>query len=270
MKVITLLNQKGGVGKTSCTHHLAGAFAKRGRRVLLIDSDPQSSLTQGFLGPVTARAIEPSLTLAEVYASYGMVDLELLVRTTIIPGVDLVPGHRSLYKINLPDPVTLDYELQRSLAVFLEPLGNYDYVLIDCPPNLCLCSWGALVASTHIIVPLQAEDYGAQGIIDVQDSIDLVRENVNANLEMLGFLITMFNPRKLIHKLYSENLRTLYGSDVFEVAIPHATDYPEAIAARKPVSMHKPRGVAAKAFDTLADEIEARLVSVAPVNREVA
>ena len=270
MRTLTLLNQKGGVGKTSTCHHLAGALSKKGRRVLLIDNDPQSSLTQGLIGPLEARNLHPTQTVAEIYASLGDTFPELLVRATTINGVDLIAGHRDATGYNLPYPFRLDHELQRSISSFLQQVRDYDFCLIDCPPNLHLCSWASLVGSTHIIVPLQAEDYGAQGIIDVQDSVEMVRGGPNPSLEMLGYLITMFSPRKSIHKLYSENLRDLYGEEVFKTIIPHAADYPEAIAARKPVSIHKPRGAAAKAFDSLADEIEARVVAVPTATRGVA
>jgi len=147
---------------------------------------------------------------------------------------------------------------------------NYDLVLIDCPPNLCLCSWAALVASDALVVPLQAEDYGAQGIMDVQDSVSMVTAGPNPELRLLGYLITMFNPRKTVHRMYEQRLRELYGADVFTVVIPHAADYPEAIAYRKPVAQYKPRGVASKAIRALADEMAARLVHDAATQTEAA
>ena len=114
--------------------------------------------------------------------------------------------------------------------------------MIDCPPNLHLCSWAALVASDFLIVPLQPEDYGAQGIIDVQESIALVAGGPNPGLKLLGYLITMHVGRKSIHKLYEENLRAEYGGQVFSARVPHAAEFPEAIAHRKPVAHYKPRG----------------------------
>ncbi len=115
---------------------------------------------------------------------------------------------------------------------------------------------GVLIASDAQIVPLQAEDYGAQGIMDVQDSVGMVTSGPNPNLRLLGYLITMFNSRKTIHQMYAKQLRELYGDDVFAAAIPHAADYPEAIAYRKPVAMYKPRSAAAKAIKALAEELE--------------
>jgi chromosome partitioning protein len=258
LAVVTLLNQKGGVGKTSTCHHLAGTLAQLGRRVLLIDNDPQASLSQGLWGPAAVRAVDPAETLAAVYS--GDVFPEQVVRPSGVAGVDLVAGSRAVNDWNVPRPYEASHEAQTCLRSFLAPVrGAYDLVLIDCPPNLCLCSWAALVASDALIVPLQAEDYGAQGIVDVQDSVAMVTAGPNQGLGLLGYLITMFNTRKTVHRMYEQRLRELYGVDVFTAVIPHAADYPEAIAYRKPVSLYKPRGAAAKAVRALADEVADRL-----------
>jgi len=267
VSVITLLNQKGGVGKTSTCHHLAGTLAQLGRRVLLVDNDPQSSLTQGLWGPAAARAIDPAETLAAVYS--GDTFPEQVIRPSGVAGVDLVAGSRAVNDWNIPRPFEAPYEAQTCLRSFLaSAAGPYDLVLIDCPPNLCLCSWAALVASDALIVPLQAEDYGAQGIMDVQDSVAMVTGGPNPGLLLLGYLITMFNPRKTVHRMYEQRLRELYGADVFTTVIPHAADYPEAIAYRKPVSLYKPRGAAAKAVRALAEEMTGRLVHGATTHAE--
>jgi chromosome partitioning protein len=255
---IVLLNQKGGVGKTSTCHHLAGTLAKDGRKVLLIDNDPQASLTQGLFGPQLTRDMAPGQTVAAVYAGCA-VPAQIILRTAV-KGVDLIPGSRHAMRYNNAEPWTAERDLQAGLRDAIETVRDgYDFIFIDCPPNLHLCSWAALVASDSIIVPLQPEDYGAQGIIDVQESIDLVRELANPGLTLLGYLITMFNGRKSIHKMYEETLRAQYAGAVFETRIPHAAEFPEAIAYRKPVAQYKPRGAAAKAIQSLAEEIDRRL-----------
>ena len=254
-----MLNQKGGVGKTSCTHHLAGTLAQMGRRVLLVDNDPQSSLTQGLWGPVVARQIDPASTIAAIYAG----DLpfpEQVIHPSGIPGISIIPGSRRSTSHNVPDPHLAALEIQTCLRSFLDDVRDqYDLIMIDCPPNLHLCSWAALVASDHLIVPLQPEDYGAQGIIDVTESVAQVLAGPNPALNLLGFLITMINTRKTIHKLYEEMLRERYGAAVFKSMIPEAVDFVEAIAQRKPVAQFKPKGTAAKSIRALADELEIRL-----------
>jgi chromosome partitioning protein len=267
--IVTLLNQKGGVGKSSTCHHLAGTLALMGRRVLLIDNDPQSSLTQGLWGPTHARCIDPAETVAAIYRGEEPFP-DQVIRPSGVAGVDLLAGSRAANDFNLPRPQDQPYESQICLREFLGGIDGYDVTLIDCPPNLCLCSWAALVASTHLIVPLQAEDYGAQGIMDVQDSVAMVQAGPNPSLALLGYLITMFAPRKTVHRLYEQQLRDLYGTDVLTTMIPHAAEYPEAIAYRKPIAHHKPKGAAAKAVRALADELLSRLSDAPCMKREVA
>jgi chromosome partitioning protein len=258
---IVLLNQKGGVGKTSTCHHLAGTLARMGRRVLLLDNDPQSSLTQGLLGPDAARDLDPFETIYALYHSGA--DPREITRPTGFEGIDLIPGSEMATEYNTPRPhLTAHRDHQFALREAVATIrGEYDLVLIDCPPNLHLCSWAALTAADRLVIPLQPEDYGAQGIRDVHESIRLVREYTNPGLSVLGYLVTMWNARRAIHKMYDENLRSLYGNLVFESRVPHAAEYPEAIAYRKPIAMYKPKGAAAKAIQSLADEMLTRLAA---------
>src|SRR4051794_39236696 len=262
MPVITALNQKGGVGKTSTCHHLAGTLAKAGRRVLLVDNDPQASLTQGFWGPVATHELDPASTVAALYAGDEPFP-EQVIRPTGVAGIDLLPGSRVATDYNVPRPHEAPTDVQACLRSFLaEVRGRYDLVLIDCPPNLHLCSWAALVASSHMLVPLQCEDYGAQGLGPVQESMDLVTAGPNPGLALLGFLITMYNSRLAIHKLYDTLLREQYGAAVLATRVPYAADYKEAIAQRLPIANYKPRGASAKAIKALADELLSRVADV--------
>lgn len=259
MPVVTMLNQKGGVGKTSTCHHLAGTLAQLGRRVLLVDNDPQASLTQGFWGPLATRQLDPAETLAGVYAGDEPFPAQV-IKPTGIPGIDLVPGSKRATRYNVPEPHEAPAESQARLREFLTDVRDgYDLVLIDCPPNLHLCSWAALVSSDHLIVPLKPEDYGAQGIIDVQESVAMVAAGANPRVATLGFLLTMINPRLAVHKGYEEMLRGMYAEAVFETTIPIATDFKEAIMQRKPVALFKPKGAAAKTMKALADELDRRM-----------
>jgi chromosome partitioning protein len=254
-----MLNQKGGVGKTSTCHHLAGTLAQHGRRVLLVDNDPQASLTQGFWGPAATRQLDPGETIAGVYAGDEPFAAQV-IKPTGIPGIDLMPGSKRATRFNVPEPHESTPEAQACLREFLADVrGAYDVVLIDCPPNLHLCSWAALVASDNLIVPLKPEDYGAQGIIDVQESVSLVLSGPNPRLVMLGYLLTMVAPRKTIHQLYEESLRAQFGPLVFSTRVAEAVDYVEALNQRKPVAQHKPKGAAAKTMRALADELLDRL-----------
>lgn len=262
MVVVTLLNQKGGVGKTSCTHHLSGALAASGRRVLVLDADPQSSLTQGWWGPEGLGAFPPSETIA------GILDGSLpspsrLIRPTGLAGLSIVPGSEAAASFNTPDPHSADRDRRESIREFLaEVSGDYDVTLIDCPPNLYLCSFAALAASDFMVVPVEPEDYGAQGIAAVQRSLATVQA-YGYPVRSLGYLLTRVQPRRALHQVYESNLRTAYGSQVFEARFPNLPDYPESIAARMTIGQYKPKSAAAKHVKAIADELMARIAAAA-------
>ena len=260
MDVFSLLNRKGGCSKTTTCHNLAGAIAATGRRVLLFDNDPQSSLTQGFFSPSGAESLALEETAAAVYD--GTAVPGRCVRPTGVSGVDIVPGSVLTDRHNRPSPE--DEPRAELLAVrdFLAELApGYDVCLIDNPPNLHLCSWAALAASDWVVIPVQPEDYGAQGLAAVRRSVDRVRATVNPGLRLLGYLVTMWQPRRSIHQAYEAQLRADYGELVFESRIPDAADFPEAVAHRKPVNLFKPRSAAAKAVKAVAEELDARVVA---------
>jgi chromosome partitioning protein len=260
MQVVAMLNQKGGVGKSSTCHHLSGTLAVMGKRVLLLDNDPQSSLSQGFWGPVATKALDPAETIAGIYAGNQPFPDEV-IKATGIPGIDLISGSRVLDDFNTSHPRSADFEVQSCLRTFLAEVaraGTHDVAIIDCQPTLYLASWAALVASDHVVVPLSPEDYAAMGVADVQESIALVQSGPNPGLRLAGYLLTKVG-KKVIHKLYEEKLRDLYGADVFEAVVPEAVAFVEAISLRVPIAQHKPKGAQAKAMKTLADEFLARI-----------
>ncbi|SIO67980.1 chromosome partitioning protein [Singulisphaera sp. GP187] len=271
MRTIAFLNKKGGVGKTSTCHHLAGTLARRGLRILLVDADPQASLTQGLLGPEVARLLKPRETIAGLFDDACDADMANLVRPASVPGVSLLAGSSRMDKFNALEPWTTgdsQYVLRDALR---EVAGDFDLTLIDCPPHIYLCAWSAMVAAQGIVVPLQAEDYGAQGVAAIQGSIDHVRAGANPRLTVLGFLLTMFQKSLAVHAGYAADLRAIYGDAVFETVVPHAKDFKESVMLRKPVVAYKPRSAAAKAIDALADELLARLdARVADEPRRVA
>jgi chromosome partitioning protein len=265
--IVAALNMKGGVGKTSTCHHLAGTLAALGRRVLLVDNDPQASLTQGFWGPIATAALDPATTIVAIYAGDEPFP-EQVIRPTGLDRIDLVPGAQAASDYNTPRGHQAGFAAQTALRSFLdEARRDYDLVLIDCPPNLHLCSWAALVASTHLLVPLQAEDYGAQGLGPVRDLADAVARGPNPDLRLAGLLITMFNARLAIHQMYDGLLREQYGRAVLATRVPYAADYKEAIARRRPIAQYKPKGASARVVRELADELLGRLVDAPCIAR---
>lgn len=258
MNVISLINMKGGSAKSTTTHNLAGALAKLGLRVLAVDNDPQSSLSQGLLGPAVAEALDPAETIASVYD--GTATPEAILRGSGVAGVDLLPGSIHTDRHNRPSPEDSPWPDQICLREFLIDLeGRYDVALVDNPPNLHLCGWAALAASNWALIPVVPEDYGSQGLTPVRRSIAKVQAAVNPDLKLLGLLLTQVQPRRAIHQLYEATLRETYGDGVLTARVLDAADYPEAIAHRLPITHYKPRSAAAKAAIVLAQEVLERM-----------
>ena len=264
-RTVAFLNKKGGVGKTSTVHHLGGTLARRGLRVLVVDADPQASLTQGLLGPEQAEALDPRETIAAVLDDDSPTAPRDLVRPTPFPGLFLLAGSEGAERFNEPEPWKAG-DRQFILRDALEDAGQgFDLVLIDCPPHISLWAWSALVAAQGVVVPLQAEDYGAQGLKAIRRVIARARTEANPSLNLIGYLVTMFHKTLAVHVTYESYLRELHGApDVFGVTIPHSTDFKVAVTVRKPIIEHKPRSIAAKSVAALADEFLERLDARVP------
>jgi chromosome partitioning protein len=263
-------NRKGGVGKTSCTFHLAGALAKAGRRVLLLDNDPQANLSAGFWGPGNLPALQPSEGIAALFDAEHPPIPDALIRPTPFPNIWLVPGSGHLDRYNQFRQEEWGASLFGVRDFLAECRPAYDVILIDCAPTLLLPSWAALVAADGVVVPLQCEDFGAQGLAPILDAIEAVRSGPNPALRLLGFLISMFDRRLGIHLAYEAQLRGLYGADVFTASVPLAKDYKEAVASRLPVGYYKPKSAAAKATQAVADELLERAERAGLDSRRVA
>ena len=201
MPVVCMLNQKGGVGKTSTCFHLSGTLAQLGRRVLLVDNDPQASLTQGFLGPDVMRALRRRDDRLHLRRRRP---LPCQVIRAVRPGIDLLAGSRQCARsTTCPSPRRPSPEVQGCLRAFLgEVRDEYDAILIDCPPNLELCSWAALLASDNLVIPLNPEDFGAQGIAEVLDAVRPGPGRAQPRLHLAGYLLTRMNARASVHKNY--------------------------------------------------------------------
>ena len=255
---IAMINRKGGTSKTGTCHQISGSLSKRGMRTLLIDIDPQASLTQGFIGPAATEALPDGKTVLALFDDCLDPDPKKVLIPTPCEGITLLAGANRLDDYNRPQP-TQEGSLQTALRTFLNEVeGQFDVVLIDCPPNLHLCSWNALLAADFVMVPLQAEDFGAQGITHIQRAIDAALAKYNPHLRMLGYLITL-RQRLAIHSAYERQLRQLYGDLVFDAPFPMKKDFKEAIAQRAPIHFLKPKSDAAKDVDKIVDEILRRV-----------
>ncbi len=180
----------------------------------------------------------------------------------------MLAGSEAAERWNDPNPWETGLR-QFVLRDALVDAGNgFDLVLIDCPPHISLWAWSALVAAHGVVVPLQAEDYGAQGLKSIRWTIAHVQADANPALALIGYLVTIFNKALSVHVTYAAYLRELHGADAFEAVIPLAKDFKEAVTLRKPVIEHKPRSAASKAVAALADEFLARIEARTPSNAE--
>ncbi len=257
MKTVAFVNKKGGVGKSSCVLHLGVWLAHLGYRTLLVDVDPQASLSQGILGR-EALELDPSQTLASVYEQVGIPFAEL-IRSGGRPNLSIVPAHDRMMSSNAPDPWHLDAEQFTLRDALSEVAADYDLALLDCPPHVMLCAWSALVAADGVVVPAQLEDFGVQGVSAIMDTIDNARELANPGLRLLGVLPTMFDRRLAIHQTYRADATQAFGDDLFAEVVPASTDFKVAVTLRKGVTEHKSRAEASKAIGRVAAEILARL-----------
>lgn len=255
---ICMLNQKGGVGKSSTVFHLAGGMVEAGKRVLLIDLDPQGSLSQGFLGSSSVELIEAENTVARLFTEQAFFAiLDRLVVPTRFERISIVVANQHLARFNTPEP-ELTGMMQYSLRELLREAVEYDVVLIDCPPNLYRCSWLALVAADYVLIPVPPEDFGTQGLRAVHQTIEHARR-LNPKLRRLGHLISRSDRRLLIHRAYEQRVRELYQGNVLETVVPEASAFKVSLASRSPVEFDMPNSLAAKLTRELTREILDRI-----------
>ncbi|MEM7559162.1 MAG: ParA family protein [Planctomycetota bacterium] len=249
-----LINQKGGVGKTSSCFHLSGAFSALGKRVLVVDADPQASISQGFLGPTAVEQLAVNNSISGLFSdSSAFTDWSSLIHQTEFPKIDLCPANLALAEFNSPKPEQTG-TLQHALREFVESQSEYDIVLIDCPPNLYRCTWTAMIAADWVIVPVTPEDFGTQGLRPVHQAIEQARI-LNPQLRRLGHLVTRSDGRLLVHKFYERRLRQLHHDYVLENLMPELSAFKMAVAERKPVEFYDSRCRAARLTRDLCREI---------------
>ncbi|PIR03638.1 MAG: chromosome partitioning protein ParA [Candidatus Magasanikbacteria bacterium CG11_big_fil_rev_8_21_14_0_20_39_34] len=247
-KIIAVVNQKGGVGKTTTAMNLAAFLADMGKMVLLVDMDPQGNATSG-LG-FDRRELEAGLY--EALSSKKRI--HDVVFNTAHDGLRLVPATKNLAGAN----VELVSEEQREWILFklLQELRHaYDYIIIDCPPSLGLLTVNALVASDEVLIPVQAEYYALEGLGQLLETIALVQQHIKPELEILGAVITMFDKRTRLSSEVLDELYKYFPDQIFRSVIPRSVRLAEAPSFGKTILHYEPRGKASKAYRKLAEEI---------------
>ena len=251
-RVIALCNQKGGVGKTTSTINLGAALAETGRRVLLIDFDPQGALSVG-LG---VNPHELDLTVYNLLMQRDVAIEEVLLKTSV-PGLDLLPGNIDLSaaEVQLVSEVAREQTLARVLAPIL---GEYDVVLIDCQPSLGLLTVNALAASDGVIIPLECEYFALRGVALLMDTIYRVQERINPRLEVEGIVATMYDSRTLHGREVLARVVDAFGDKVFHTVIARTVRFPETTVAGEPITTYASSSTGAAAYRQLAREVLAR------------
>lgn len=253
-RIIAIANQKGGVGKTTTTINLAAALAEQGRRVLVIDLDPQFNATSG-LGFDPYAAERPTVAQVLLDAKTG---LEEAVIATKVPNVDLVPSTLDLARADVLLPQMVANETILSASITKAVRGRYDYALIDCPPNLGRLTINALTAATDVLVPVQTGRWALSGTQALFEIVEVVRARLNPELRVLGILPTMVDGRTALGRDVVAEIRASFGAQTFDTVIKLATKLSEAAFAEAPITLYAPKSDAAESYRALAQEVERR------------
>jgi chromosome partitioning protein len=248
-RVIAMCNQKGGVGKTTSTINLGAALVEHGRRVLLVDLDPQGALSVG-LG-VPAQNMDRTVYNALMERNTTLADVTV---PTDIPGLDLVPSNIDLSaaEVQLVSEVAREQTLLRVLAAVRD---QYDYILIDCQPSLGLLTVNALTAAQGVIIPLECEFFSLRGVALLVDTIDKVKERLNPQLEISGILATMYDSRTVHCREVFSRVVEAFGDTVFQTVITRTVRFPETTVAGQPITTWAPTSSGASAYRDLAKEV---------------
>jgi len=248
-RVIAMCNQKGGVGKTTSTINLGAALAEYGRRVLLVDMDPQGALSAGLGVPHYELEKTVHNLLVEPRASID----EVLIQTRF-KNLDLVPSNIDLSaaEIQLVNEVGREQSLARALHPVLD---RYDYILIDCQPSLGLLTVNGLAFADGVVIPTECEYFSLRGLALLTDTVDKVRERLNPKLEISGILLTRYDPRTVNAREVMARVVERFGDLVFDTVITRTVRFPETSVAGEPITTWAPKSTGALAYRALAREL---------------
>lgn len=250
LRIIAIANQKGGVGKTTTTINLATALCAIGQKTLILDIDPQGNASTG-LGVDHAQR---HTTTYDVLVR--QVPLAKAIVKTKVPRLDIAPAEADLAgaELELANVARRSHRLKDTLADFRKS-GEYQYILIDCPPSLNVVTVNALTAADALLVPLQCEFFALEGLSQLLRTVDLVRSNLNPRLQIQGLVLTMYDPRNNLSKQVSEDVREHFGDTVYDTVIPRNVRVSEAPSHGKPALIYDHNCSGSKAYMRLASEV---------------
>lgn len=246
-KIISITNQKGGVGKTTTAINLATSLAAIKKKILIIDADPQGNASTGI--GITYEKREPSLYKLITLGDYD----EKSIKKTIVPGLDIIPSSSDLAgsEIELVDVSNREFVL-RSI---IEKIENYDFIIIDCPPALGLLTINAIVAAHSIIIPLQCEFFALEGLTSLINTIEIIKNNYNKKIFIEGILLTMVDKRNSLSSLVENDVRSHLGNKVYKTTIPRNIRISEAPSHGKPALIYDTQCSGSLAYIQLAKEV---------------
>ena len=245
-KVISVANQKGGVGKTTTTVNLSTLLAKKGKKVLLIDTDPQGNATSGL-------GITKELELSVYDILVGDTTFEETVQDTAVKNLKICPSNISLAGAEV-ELVSMMSREQRLKVKLDEVKDQYDYVLIDCPPSLGLVTLNAFTASDSVLIPVQCEYFALEGLGQLLNTVNLVKKHLNKSLEIEGALLTMYDARTNLSNQVVKEVKKYFENKVYKTVIPRNVRLSEAPSYGMPISLYDARSKGAKAYDKLTKE----------------
>lgn len=247
-RVFATTNQKGGVGKTTTAINLAASLAASDLRILVVDNDPQANATSGFgIAKEPDRPSTYDLLLGDSPS-------DQMIVPTAFEGVSIIPSDKNLAGANLDlvDVPEREFRLKRGLTKIRD---GFDFVIIDCPPALDLLTINALIAADAVVVPIQCEFFALEGISELMDTIDRIRDSFSHPLEIEGILLTMYDDRTNLTRQVAADLREFFKDEVFKTIIPRSIKLAEAPSFGKPILAYDPRSKGAESYIQLAKEI---------------
>lgn len=250
-KIIAIANQKGGVGKTTTTVNLAACLAEMGRKVLLIDTDPQGNATTNF----SINKVEQENTLYELLL--GEISVNDCILKDVIPNVSIIPSNVNLAaaEIELIGIEEKEFIIKKEIEFIKD---DYDYIIFDCPPALNTLTLNAMTTANSVIVPIQCEYLALEGLSDLITTINLVKERLNPELDLEGIVFTMYDGRTVLSQQVVENVKEHFPDKIYETKIPRNVRLSEAPSFGQPITVYDPKSTGAESYRSLAKEVDAR------------